>query len=384
MNFEFNEEQKLIREKARRFTDEVITPAAREDDITGSFPMEVVRKMAAEGLLGAMIPEEYGGAGLDYIGDAIILEEISRGSFSLRTIVSVQVSLVEYIIYKWGTEAQKEKYLKGLCKADLIGAFALTEAGSGSDAASLKTTARKEKGNWVLNGSKTWISSGGEADVIIVFARTDPSNGHKGISAFIVEKGAPGFTTKEITGKLGIRSAATSWLLFKNCILPGDALIGVEGEGFRVAMTALDNGRYGVGAGCVGLMDACIEASVDYAKRRKQFGRPIASFQLIQEMIARMVVDRDAARYLVYRAGVLKNMGQKATLETSIAKYFASEAAFRAATDAVQIHGSRGYSNEYPVERYLRDAKVATIYEGTSQIQKLIIGAEILGVKAFL
>ncbi|GMR04588.1 MAG: acyl-CoA dehydrogenase family protein [Thermodesulfobacteriota bacterium] len=383
MDFELNEEQKMIREMTKRFVDKELVPAERENDIMERFPMDIIKKMAPLGFLGTIIPERYGGAGLDYISDAIIFEEIGRGSFSLRTVVSVQVSLVEYIILNWGTEEQKERYLPRLCKGEILGSFALTEPEAGSDAASIKTSARPKGNGWVINGSKTWISSGGIADIAIVFAQTDPTSGHKGITAFIMEKGSPGFTTKEIKGKLGIRAANTAELFFEECLVPDDALLGEVGGGFKIALTALDNGRYGVAAGCVGLIEGCIESCVKYAKERKQFGRPIGSFQLVQDMIARMVVDRDAARLLVYRAGNLKNKGVRNTLETSIAKYYASEAAVRAATDAIQIHGAYGYSNEYPVERYLRDAKVATIYEGTSQIQKLIIGEHTLGIKAF-
>lgn len=346
--------------------------------------MDVIKKMAQIGLLGAPVPERYGGVGLGFISDAIIFEEIGRACSSVRTTVSVQVSLVELAILNWGTEEQKERYLPALCKGDLIGAFAITEPDVGSDASGIKTLAIKKDDGWVLKGSKTWITSGSVADIVIVFAQTDPSKGHKGITAFIVEKGTPGFTSREIKGKLGLRASNTAQLFFEDCLIPGRALLGNIGEGFKIAMASLDNGRYGVAAGCVGIIQGCIDACVRYANERVQFGKPIASFQLVQDMIARMVVDLNAARLLVYRAGDLKNRGIRNTLETSIAKYFASEAAVRAATDAIQIHGAYGYSNEYPVERYLRDAKVATIYEGTSQIQKLIIGEHVLGVKAFV
>lgn len=388
MEFELNDEQRMVRELARRFADEEIVPFARENDITERFPMDMIKKMAQIGLLGAPVPERYGGAGLDFISDAIIFEEIGRACSSVRTTVSVQVSLVELAILNWGTEEQKERYLPALCKGELIGAFAITEPDVGSDAAGIKTSAvrrgaRSDDG-WVLKGSKTWITSGSVADIVIVFAQTDTSKGHKGISCFIVEKGTPGFTSREIKGKLGLRASNTAQLFFEDCLVPSRALLGNIGEGFKIAMASLDNGRYGVAAGCVGIIQGCVDACVRYANERAQFGKPIASFQLIQDMIARMVVDLNAARLLVYRAGDLKNRGIRNTLETSIAKYFASEAAVRAATDAIQIHGAYGYSNEYPVERYLRDAKVATIYEGTSQIQKLIIGEHVLGVKAFV
>ncbi|MBI5407137.1 MAG: acyl-CoA dehydrogenase family protein [Nitrospirae bacterium] len=383
MDFELTEDQRMIREMAKRFADEEIIPFARENDVMERFPIDILKKMAPLGFLGGPIPEEYGGAGLDFISDAIVFEEIGRGCSSVRTIVSVQVSLVELSILHWGTEEQKRRFLPLLCKGEILGAFAITEPEAGSDAASIKTSAVRKGDGWVLNGSKTWISTGDVADIIVIFAQTDPSKGHKGITAFIVEKGIPGFTTREIKGKLGLRSADTAQLFFEECPIPDSALLGDVGEGFKIAMSSLDNGRYGVAAGCVGIIQGCIDACVKYAQERHQFGKPIASFQLVQDMIARMYVDRDAARLLVYRAGDLKNRGIRNTLETSIAKYFASEAAVRAATDAIQVHGAYGYSNEYPVERYLRDAKVATIYEGTSQIQKLIIGEQILGIKAF-
>ncbi len=384
MDFELTPEQKLVKETAKKFADQEIMPVARENDALEKFPWDLIRKMAPLGFLGATMPEKYGGAGLDYISDAIIFEEVGRGCSSLRTIISVQVSLVEHTILKWGTEEQREKYLPKLCMGEYLGCFGLTEPGAGSDPASMTTTATRKGDGWVLNGSKTWISTGGLANVGVVFAQADPSKGYKGITAFLVEKGTPGFSSKDITGKMGLKAANTAQLFFEDCFIPGGNLVGNLGEGLKIALDALDNGRFGVAAGCVGIMQGCVDACVKYSKERVQFGRQIASFQLVQDMIARMYVDMEAARLLVYRAGHLKNMGVRNTLETSMAKYFASEAAVRAATDAIQVHGGYGYSNEYPVERYLRDAKVATVYEGTSQIQKLIIGENILGVRAFV
>lgn len=383
MDFTLTGQQQEARDLARRFTEEEIIPTARENDAKERFPAETIRKMGAAGLLGGIIPANYGGSGFDHISSALIFEEIGRGCSSVRTTLSVQVSLVEQLIYRWGSEEQKKHYLPRLCRGEILGCFALTEPEAGSDAAGIKTQARAQGDGWVLNGTKTWISNGGVAEIAIVFARTGTAREHEGISAFIVERGTPGFSSMEIKGKLGLRASNTAGLSFKDCVIPGDALLGKAGEGFRIAMSGLDSGRYGVAAGCVGIMSGCIDACVTYAGERKQFGRPIATFQLVQEMIARMVVDRDAARLLVFRAGELKDRGVGSTLETSIAKYFASEAAVRVALDAIQLHGAYGYSNAYPVERYLRDAKVATIYEGTSQIQKLIIGEHVLGVRAF-
>lgn len=384
MDFELTPEQQMIKEAARRFAEAEIAPFARENDRQQRFPSEVIKKLGAIGFLGGPIPQEYGGSGLDYISHAIITEEIGRVDSSVRTTLSVQVSLVGLTILNWGTEEQKKRYIPRLCSGEIIGCFALTEPDAGSDAASQSTNAKPDGNRWVINGAKTWISNAGVADFVIVFAQTDKTRGHKGITAFLIERGTKGFSTTDIKGKLGLRSSNTAEIILDDCRVPEEALLGEVGDGFKIAMSALDNGRYSVAAGCVGIIQACIDACTGYAKRRKQFGKPIGSFQLVQEKIAGMVVDADAARLLVYRAGHLKNKGVINTLEISIAKYFASEAAMRAATEAIQIHGAYGYSDEFPVERYFRDAKVATIYEGTSEIQKLIIGSHILGIKAFV
>lgn len=386
MDFELTPEQKAVKEMTRRFADEEIVPLARENDRKCRFPHEIIKKMAPMGLLGGPIPEKYGGAGLDFISHAIVTEEIGRACSSVRTTLSVQVSLVELCILNWGTEEQKQKYLPALCKGELIGCFALTEPGAGSDAANQSTRAILRGDKWALNGTKTWISNAGVADVAILIARTDANTKekHEGLTAFIIEcKGEKGYSTRDIENKLGLRSSNTAEIFLEDCELPRNAVLGEVGQGFKVAMGGLDNGRFSVAAGCVGISQACIDASVKYAKERIQFDRPIGSFQLIQDMIARMVVDTEAARLLVYKAAYVKNKGERSTHETSIAKYFASEAALRAANMAVQIHGGYGYSDEFPVERYLRDARVATIYEGTSEIQKLIIGRDVLGLRAF-
>ncbi len=383
MDLDFTEEQRMIREMTRKFAEEEIVPSSRRNDITENFPREIIDKMAQVGLLGGPVPKEYGGSDLDYISHAIVTEEIGRADSSIRTTISVQISLVELTILKWGNEEQKKKYLPQLCSGRMIGCFGLTEPDAGSDAANQSTSAKNEGGDWIIDGRKIWISNGDVADIAIIFAQTAKEKGYEGITAFLVEKEAPGFSTRKISGKLGLRASDTAELILEECRVLAGSILGKEGEGFKIAMSALDNGRYSVAAGCVGIIQGCLDLSSRYARERKQFGKPIGSFQLVQDMIARMGVDLEAARLLVYKAGHLKNKGLSSTLDTSMAKYFASEAAVRAATDAIQIFGAYGYSDEHPVERYYRDAKVATIYEGTSQIQKLIIGSHILGIKAF-
>jgi butyryl-CoA dehydrogenase len=384
MHLELTDEQRAVREMARKFADEYIVPVARDNDVNERFPGDIIEHMGDLGLLGGPVPMEYGGAGLDYISHALVTEEIGKACSSVRTTISVQISLVELSLASWGTEEQKRRYLPALCGGKLIGCFGLTEPNAGSDPSGMETTAVADGDHWLLNGHKIWISNGGVADLAIVFAQTDKSKGHRGIGAFLVDRGTPGFSTRDMHGKLGLRASNTGELILEDCRIPKDQVLGQVGDGFKVAMSALDNGRYSVAAGCVGICQGCVEASVRYAKERKQFGRAIGSFQLVQDLIARMIVDTDAARLLVFRAGHLKNQARRCTREISMAKYFASEAAVRCALDAIQVHGSYGYSNEYPVERYLRDAKVATIYEGTSQIQKLLIASHALGIRAFV
>ena len=382
MDFELNETQRLIKDTAAEFARRRIVPVARENDEKERYPADIVREMGELGMFGGPIPEEYGGGGLDYISYAIMNEEISKACSSVRTVLSVQLSLVATTILKWGSEAQKNKYLPRLCAAEWIGCFGLTEPDVGSDAQNLKTFAQKISGGWKLSGQKIWISNGGVAQLALVIAQTDRENPRK-MAAFLVETDLPGFEAKTMHGKLGLRSSDTAELFLANVEAPDDALMGEVGDGFKVAMSALDNGRYSVAAGCLGIAQGSLEASVAYAKERHTFGKPIAAHQLVQDMIARMVVDIDASRLLLYRAGELKNAGKPNTRETSIAKYYCSEAALRCANDAIQVHGGMGYSNEYPVERYMRDARVATIYEGTSQIQKLIIAGYETGIRAF-
>ncbi|MFQ5593104.1 MAG: acyl-CoA dehydrogenase family protein [Anaerolineae bacterium] len=384
MNFDLTSEQEMVKKTAKDFADNEIMPGARDRDREGVFPWAIIREMGELGFLGPTLPEKYGGMGLDYISEALIFEEVGRADSSVRTTLSVQISLTELPILHFGTEEQKQKYLPKLASGEWIGCFGLTEPQAGSDAANQQTRAVRDGNAWVLNGRKMWISNGGIASLSLVFAQTDPELKHRGIAAFLVETDTPGFSTQDIHNKLGLRSSNTAELILEDVRVPADSLLGEVGEGFKIAMYALDQGRYGVASGCVGIIQGCIDASVKYAQEREAFGRPIAGFQLVQELIADMVLDVEAARLLVYRAGHLKNKGAPNTRETSLAKWYASEAAVKAALNAIQVHGGYGYSDEYPVERYLRDAKVATLYEGTTQIQKLIIARAATGISAFV
>jgi alkylation response protein AidB-like acyl-CoA dehydrogenase len=340
--------------------------------------------MAAQGYLGAIVPREYGGAGLDYLTYGLVVEEIGRGCSAMRTVISVQTSLVCSAILRWGTEEQKHRYLPKLCSGEWLGCFALTEPDTGSDAANQRTRARKRNGGWVINGAKMFISLGNNAKVALVFAQTDPELGHRGLGCFLVDTDQPGFQPQPIHHKMGLRGSDTAAISLDDVEAPDEAMLGEVGDGFKVAMSALDSGRYSVAAGCVGICQGCVDASVRYSKEREQFGRPIASFQLVQAMIANMVVETDAARMLVWRAGYLKDSGKPNTTETSIAKLYATEAAIRSANTAIQVHGGSGYVDDYPVERYLRDVRVTTLYEGTSQIQQLIIGRAVTGINALI
>jgi butyryl-CoA dehydrogenase len=384
IDFELTDEQRLIRETARDFTDNEIVPVARENDRNERFDTELVQKMADMGFLGAIVAEEYGGRGLDYRTYGLIVEEIGRGDSSARTVVSVQTSLVCSSIERWGTEEQKHEWLPKLCSGEALGCFGLTEPSSGSDAASLKTRATKVDGGWKLNGQKQWISMGNYAKLALIFAQTDPEKAHRGLACFLVQTDSDGFSSGSIHGKLGLKASDTAELSLSDVEVPDEAMLGEIGDGFKVAMSALDSGRYSVASGCVGISQGCVNASVQYAKEREQFGRPIGSFQLVQAMIADMVVDTEAARGLVWKAGWLKDTGKPSTTETSIAKLYATEAAVRNANLAIQVHGGAGYVDDHPVERYLRDARVATLYEGTSQIQKLIIGRAATGLNAMV
>jgi len=383
MDFDLTEEQKMIQETIRKFADEEIAPVASENDKKAQFPREIFQKLAGLGFMGTPIPEEYGGAGFDFISHAIVAEEIGRVDSSLRGTYSVQVSLVELPLNKYGNEEQKKKYLTKLTSGEWIGCFGLTEPNAGSDPASMISTAKEDGDYYVLNGQKTWITNAGLADMAIVYAKTDPGAGAKGITAFIVERDIEGFSTRDLHDKLGLRASNTGEIFLEDCRVPKENILGEVNKGFKVALGTLDFGRYTVAAGCVGLAQGCIDICKTYAKERIQFGKPIASFQLVQQMIADMVVECEAGRLLVYRAGHLKNKGMPNTRETSIAKYYCSEMANRVAYKAIQVHGGYGFSGEYDVERFYRDARINTLYEGTSQIQQLIIGAFELGIRAF-
>ena len=384
MDLSLTDEQKLIAETAREFADGEIVPRARESDRAGRFDRELAARLGEMGYLGAPVAEEYGGRGLDYLSYGLIVEEVGRADSSARTVVSVQTSLVCGSLERWGTDAQKREWLPRLCSGEALGCFGLTEPDTGSDAAALRTRAERIDGGWRISGQKMWISMGNVAELALVFAQTDPERGHRGLACFLVPTASDGFSAQEIHGKLGLRASDTAAISLDGVEIPDDAMLGEVGDGFKVAMSALDSGRYSVAAGCVGICRGCVEASVSYSTERRQFGVPIARFQLVQELIADMVVRGDAARMLVRRAGALKDAEAPSTVETSVAKLYATEAAVQSANDAIQVHGGSGYVDDHPVERYLRDARVTTLYEGTSQIQKLIIGRDATGINAFL
>ena len=384
MDFDLNDEQQLIRETARQFADRELAERARENDRNHHFDTDLVTKIAEQGYLGAIVPQEYGGAGLDYVTYAIVVEEIGRHDSAMRTVISVQTSLVCSSILRWGNEEQKERYLPKLCSGEWLGCFGLTEPDTGSDAANQKTRATKTDDGWQINGAKMWISMGNYAKVALIFAQTDPETKHKGVACFLVDTDQDGFQPSTIEGKLGLLGSDTAAISLDDVKATDDQMLGEVGDGFKIAMSALDSGRYSVAAGCVGICQGCVDESVNYSKEREQFGKPIASFQLVQAMIAEMVVQTEAARMLVWRAGYLKDAGKPNTTETSIAKLYATEAANNCATTAIQVHGGAGYVDDHPVERYFRDVRVTTLYEGTSQIQKLIIGRAATGINALV
>ncbi len=383
MDFALSEEQQLIQATAREFCDREIVPHAREWDRTERMDLGIVERLAHVGFLGCALPEEYGGMGLDTISYCLVMEELGRADSSVRGIVSVNNGLAGKTIAKWGTDEQKAEWLPLLCNGEALGCYGLTEPGSGSDPASLVTHAERDGDDWVISGSKIFITLGSWAGVCLVFARTG-GEGPRGITCFLVPAKSEGFSARKIDGKLGLRAQDTAELFLDGVRVPDGARLGDEGAGFRVAMSALDNGRISLAAGSVGIAQGCVDACLAYAAGRKQFGRSIATFQLVQELIADTAVETEAARRLAWRAAVLADAREPYTLAASQAKYYASEVAVRAANAAVQVHGGYGYVDEFPVQKYLRDARVSTLYEGTSQIQKLLIGRALTGESAFL
>lgn len=383
MNLELSDEQSAVRDLARAFTEREVVPYAAGWDRAESVDRAIVKKLGSVGFLGLTVPEEYGGSGGDHLSYVLVTEELGRGDSAVRGIVSVSLGLVAKTIAAWGSEEQKHAWLPRLCSGEALGCFGLTEPGTGSDAAALTTRARREGDAYVISGSKMFITNGTWADVVLLFARTNEEPGHRGISAFLVPTDTPGLTRREIHGKLGLRGQATAELALDGVRVPASAMLGPEGKGFSVAMSALAKGRMSVAAGCVGIAQAALDAAVSYAAQREQFGKPIAHHQLVQELIADISVDVDAARLLTWRVADLIDRGQPFATESSTAKLFASEAAVRAASNALQVHGGYGYIDEYPAGKLLRDARVMTLYEGTSQIQKLLIGRARTGVSAF-
>ena len=383
MDLALTDEQLAFRQVAREWLDATVVPHRRDWDRAEQVDTSIIRGLGEMGFLGLTIPEEYGGIGGDYITYAMAMEELGRADSSVRGIVSVSNGLVGKPILGFGTEEQKQRWLPRIASGESLGCFGLTEAETGSDAGSLSTRAVPDGSDYIITGEKMFITNGTWADVCVVFARTG-GPGPKGVSAFLVPTDSPGFMRTEIKGKLGLRGQATAQLAFDGVRVPASALLGQEGQGFTIAMTTLDKGRVSVAAGCVGIVQGCLEAAREYAVQRTQFGRPLAKFQLVQEMIADISVDADAARLLTWRAADLIERHLPFGVEASKAKLFASEAAVRAANLAVQVFGGYGYIDDYPVQKYLRDARVMTLYEGTSQIQKLLIGRAETGVSAFL
>jgi alkylation response protein AidB-like acyl-CoA dehydrogenase len=383
LDFGLTDEQQLIRETARAFCDREIAPFAREWDRSERMDPGIVGMLADVGFLGCALPEEHGGMGLDTASYCLVMEELGRADSSVRGIVSVNNGLAGKTIAKWGTDEQHSEWLPQMCSGEALGCYALTEPGSGSDPASLVTRAERDGDSWVLNGSKIFITLGSWAGVALVFARSG-GEGPRGISCFLVPTDSSGFSARKIDGKLGLRAQDTAELFLEGVRVPDSARLGDEGAGFKVAMSALDNGRISLAAGSVGIAQGCIDAYVAYSSERRQFGKPIGAFQLVQELIADMAVETEAARMMTWRAAYLADTGQPYTLAASQAKYYASEVAVRAANAAVQVHGGYGYVDEFPVAKYLRDARVSTLYEGTSQIQKLLIGRALTGESAFV
>ncbi|MFG3349772.1 acyl-CoA dehydrogenase family protein [Streptomyces sp. NPDC048018] len=383
VNLELSEEQQAVRELAEDFVAREVAPHVVEWDRAEDVDRAIVKKLGAVGFLGLTIPEEYGGSGGDHLSYCLVTEELGRGDSSVRGIVSVSLGLVAKTIASWGDEEQKRTWLPRLASGDALGCFGLTEPGTGSDAGNLSTRAVRDGDAYVIDGSKMFITNGTWADVVLLFARTNDTPGHRGVSAFLVPTDTPGLSRRAIHGKLGLRGQATAELVLQDVRVPASAMLGPEGKGFSLAMSALAKGRMSVAAGCVGIAQAALDAAVRYAGEREQFGKPIASYQLVQELISDIAVDVDAARLLTWRVADLIDRGEEFATAASKAKLYASEAAVRSANNALQVFGGYGYIDEYPVGKLLRDARVMTLYEGTSQIQKLIIGRALTGVSAF-
>lgn len=380
-DFSYSEEQLAVKKMVRKFVDKEIMPYIQEWDAKQHFETSLLKKLADLGLMGVCIPEKYGGQGMDYNTLAIVCEELERGDTAFRTAVSVHTGLNSLTLLQWGDEFQKEKYLIPQAKGEKIGAFGLTEPNAGSDVAAIQTRAVRDGDHYILNGSKTWISLCDVADHFLIFAKTDPDKGHRGITCFIVERTFPGVTTRGFKDKLGIRAGNTGEVILEDVRVPAENRLGEEGEGFKIAMSALDNGRLTVAAGATGMIRACLDASVAYAREREAFGKPIARHQLVQQMIARMVEGYETSRLLYLWAATLKNQGKRCTRETSLAKLHACDCAFQAAADAVEIHGAYGFSDAFPVGRHLRNAKGEMIYEGTREIHLLMQAEYALGLR---
>jgi alkylation response protein AidB-like acyl-CoA dehydrogenase len=379
MDFALNETHKMVEKTVYDFTRKEVLPIIKEHDRNHTYPRELLPKMAELGFLGVCLPVRYGGAGMDYISLGIVSEGLEFGDSSVRETVAVHLGLHALPIFQWGTEAQKREFLPPLAGGENIACFGLTEPGAGSDVSGMLSRARKDGDDYLVSGEKMWITLSDVANRFLVFAKTDPDKGAAGITAFILERGWDGLTTGTIEGKMGVHASNTGWIAMDEVRVPSSHRLGEEGEGFKIAMSALDNARYGVAAGAVGIMKACLEESIRYAKERKTFGKPIAEYQLVQQMLANMAQSIDIGELLVRKAGWLKNQGIRNTRETSMAKWYCTEAARSAADDAVQIHGAYGYSDEYNVERHLRNSKSAVIYEGTSQIHTLMQASYALG-----
>lgn len=378
MDFRWTKEHEMVRITMNQFAEKEVEPIAAEIDESGRFPWETVRKMARYDMLGIPFPVEYGGAGGDELAYAIAVEELSKVCGTTGVILSAHTSLGCWPIYRYGTEEQKQKYLVPLAKGDKLGAFGLTEANAGTDAAGQQTTAVLDGDGYVLNGAKLFITNGGEADVYIIFAMTDRTKGSRGISAFIAEKDMPGFSIGKIENKMGIRGSSTSELIFRDCVIPKENLLGKEGRGFNIAMSTLDGGRIGIAAQALGIAEGAFEETIKYMKERQQFGKPLAKFQGLQWMVADMATEIEGAKLLVYRAAYNKENGLPYSKEAAMAKLFAANAAMNVTTKCVQLHGGYGYTKDYPIERMMRDAKITEIYEGTSQVQQMVIASSLL------